>query len=67
MKNNQDVFAWSHKDMVGISPSVISHVLNVDKNYPPLQQKRRLLDKDLSQALKEEVERLKENGFIKEV
>ena len=55
LKKNQDIFAWSHKDMVGISPSVISHLLNIDKNYPPMQQKRRLLDKDRSQALKEEV------------
>ena len=53
----------SHKDMVGIVPAVISHVLNVDKIFPPVQQKRRLLDKDRSKALKEEVEKLKENEF----
>ena len=64
MRKNQEVFAWSHKDMTGIDPAVISHVLNVDKSFPPVQQKRRLLDKDRSKALKEEVERLKENGFI---
>ena len=52
--------------MVGISPTVISHVLNVDESYPAVQQKRRLLDKDRAKALKEEVERLKENGFIRE-
>ena len=40
LKNTQDVFAWSHKDMVEISPSVISHILNVDKNFLPVQQKR---------------------------
>ena len=34
LRRNQDVFAWSHKDMVGISPTVISHVLNVDESYP---------------------------------
>ena len=46
LKKNQDVFACSNKFMVGISPSVISHVLNVDKIYPSEQQKKRLLDKD---------------------
>ena len=66
LRRNSDVFAWSHKDMVGISPTVISHVLNIDKNHPPVRQKRRLLDKERSKALKEEVERLKENGFIRE-
>ena len=52
--------------MVGISPTVISHVLNMDERYPAVQQKRRLLDKDRAKAFKEEVERLKENGFIRE-
>ena len=65
MRKNQEVFAWSHKDMAGIDPAVISHVLNIDKTFPPIQQKRRLLDKDRSRALKEEVERLKENRFIR--
>ena len=65
MKKNQKVFAWSHKDMVGIDPAVISHVLNIDKKFPPVQQKRRLLDKDRSKALKEKVEKLEENGFIR--
>ena len=46
LRRNQEVFAWSHKDMAGIDPAVISHVLNIDKNFSPMQQKRRLLDKD---------------------
>ena len=46
LRRNQDVFAWSHKDMVGISQTMIIHVLNMDENYPAVQQKRRLLDKE---------------------
>ena len=46
LQRKLDVFAWSHKDMVRISPTLISHVLNVDKNYPAVQQKLRLLDKE---------------------
>ena len=46
LRKNQEVFAWSHKDMAGIDPAVISHVLNIDKTFPPVQQKRRLLNKD---------------------
>ena len=30
LKENLDVFAWSHKDMPGISPNVIQHKLSVD-------------------------------------
>ena len=29
LKKNIDVFAWSHEDMSGIDPSVITHRLNV--------------------------------------
>ena len=30
LKENLDVFAWSHEDMPSISPEVIQHKLNVD-------------------------------------
>ena len=30
LKENLDVFAWSHEDMPGISPKVIQHKLNVN-------------------------------------
>ena len=42
LKMNQDVFAWSHKDMPEIDPSVIVHRLNVNLTYSPIQQKKRV-------------------------
>ena len=41
LKENLDVFAWSHEDMPGISPKVIQHKLNVDPERKPVQQRRR--------------------------
>ena len=38
LKENLDVFAWSHEDMPGISPKVIQHKLNVDPERKPVQQ-----------------------------
>ncbi|XP_050242309.1 uncharacterized protein LOC126691300 [Quercus robur] len=38
LKENLDVFAWSHEDMPGISPEVIQHRLNVDPSRKPVQQ-----------------------------
>ena len=35
LKDNQDVFAWSHEDMLGIDPSVMMHKLNVPPSFPP--------------------------------
>ena len=29
LKTTRDVFAWSHEDMLGISPSIMVHKLNV--------------------------------------
>ena len=42
LRMNQDVFAWSHKDMPGIDPSVIIHRLNVNPAYSPIRQKKRM-------------------------
>ena len=36
LKKNIDVFAWSHKDMPSIDPSVISHRLNVCSSTKPI-------------------------------
>ena len=40
LKTNQDVFAWSHEDMLGIDPSVIAHRLNVNLAFSPIRQKK---------------------------
>ena len=42
LRRNQDVFAWSHEDMPGIDPSVIVHRLNVNSDFPPVRQKKRV-------------------------
>ena len=37
LKDNLDVFAWSHEDMPGIPASLIQHRLNVDPEKKPIQ------------------------------
>ena len=37
LKENLDVFVWSHEDMPGISPKIIQHKLNVDPQRKPVQ------------------------------
>ncbi|XP_062118739.1 uncharacterized protein LOC133832408 [Humulus lupulus] len=64
LKDNLDVFAWSHKDMVGIDPSIMCHHLNIDPEARPVRQKRRALNLERYAALKEEVDKLKVNGII---
>ena len=36
LKENLDVFVWSHEDMPGISPKIIQHKLNVDLERKPV-------------------------------
>ena len=36
LKKNTDVFAWSHEDMPGIDPSVITYRLNVCPSFKPI-------------------------------
>ena len=62
LRANLDVFAWTHSDMCGISPTVASHMLNIDPKYVPVKQKRRGMDPERSAALKEEVDNSKPMG-----
>ena len=39
LRENQDVFAWSHKDMPGIDPGIIVHRLNVSPSFSPVHRK----------------------------
>uniref|UniRef100_A0A2N9GYK5 Reverse transcriptase domain-containing protein n=1 Tax=Fagus sylvatica TaxID=28930 RepID=A0A2N9GYK5_FAGSY len=67
LKNNLDVFAWTHDDMPGIDPATICHKLNVDPSIRPTKQKRRVFAPDRNQAISDEVEKLLTAGFIREV
>ena len=67
LRMNQEVFAWSHEDMPGIDPSIIVHRLNVNPTSSPIQQKKRVFAQDRDKAVAEEVRKLLEAGFIREV
>uniref|UniRef100_A0A2N9GA07 Uncharacterized protein n=1 Tax=Fagus sylvatica TaxID=28930 RepID=A0A2N9GA07_FAGSY len=67
LRENADVFAWSHDDMPGISTEVISHKLNVNPSTPPVKQKRRVFASERNTAVMEEVDKLLKAGFIREV
>ena len=55
LKKNIDVFAWSHEDMPGIDPSVITHRLNIYPSSKPVRQKKRVFAPKWDNAIKEEV------------
>ena len=67
LKTNQDVFAWSHKDMSGISPGTMVHKLNVCPSFPPIQQKKRVFTQEMDKAIAEKIRKLLKADFIREV
>ena len=67
LRMNQDVFAWSHEDMIGIDPSIIVHRLNVNPASSPIRQKKRVFAQERDKAVAEEVRKLLEASFIREV
>ena len=54
LRENQDVFAWSHEDMPRIDPSIIVHKLNVSPLFSSVQQKKRVFAKEWDKAIDEE-------------
>ncbi|XP_060959308.1 uncharacterized protein LOC133030547 [Cannabis sativa] len=66
-KLEENQFAWSRGDMIGIDPKIIFHHSNVDPNYPVKRQKRRPQDFERQGALKQEVDKLLVSNFICEV
>ena len=67
LRKSIDVFVWSHEDMPGIDPSVITHRLNVYPSSKPVQQKKRVFAPKRDNAIKEEVQKLTVAKFIREV
>ena len=67
LMENQDVFAWSHEDMPEIDPSVIVHKLNVSPSFSPICQKKQVFVQEQDKAIAEEVRKLQEVEFIREV
>ena len=53
--------------MPKVDPEFIIHKLNVDPLFPPKKQKPRRSAKEHVEAVRQEVERLKEAGAIKEI
>ena len=53
--------------MTGIDPTVTTHQLNVDPNHKLVKQKRQKLGIERNQIMNDEVHKLIEAGFIREV
>lgn len=58
LRKYRDVFAWSPLDMTGVSPTIITHRLNIDPAVKPVRQKKRTFAADRNQGIHKEVDQL---------
>ena len=67
LRQNQDIFAWTHSDMPGIHPSVASHRLNILPSSRSVWKKVRRFHPDKQRIIQDEVDKLLDVGFIRKV
>ena len=67
LRRNVNVFVWSTYEASEVNPNFICHHLNVNPSVTPKKQTPRRSSKDHSEAIKEEVMKLKQAGAIKGV
>ncbi|CAL1379514.1 unnamed protein product [Linum trigynum] len=61
-----ELFAWSAKEMPGVTPETAVHRLAVEAGRKPVQQKRRNLSQEKEAMLRVEVDKLLDAGFVEE-
>ncbi|GJU45028.1 reverse transcriptase domain-containing protein [Tanacetum coccineum] len=67
LRQNLDIFAWKPADMTGVPWHMAEHHLNVREGCPPVRQKKRGKAPERNKAIQEEVEKLVDEGIMKEV
>jgi hypothetical protein len=67
LRANIDVFAWSPSDMPGIPREVAEHALEIRAGSNSVKQRLRCFDEEKRKVIGEELHKLLEAGFIKEV
>ncbi|KAA3482495.1 gag/pol polyprotein [Gossypium australe] len=67
LREFKDVFAWSYRDMPGLSTDVVVHRLPIKEECKPVQQKLRKMRPDVVLKIKEEVKKQFDAGFLQVV
>ena len=67
LKQHNNYFAWSRKDMTEIDPEIALHRLQGDPDHPPVKQKRPKFAPEHNKVINEEVQKLLDIGSVHEV
>ncbi|MCO5560570.1 hypothetical protein L7F22_014185 [Adiantum nelumboides] len=63
----QDVFAWSYKDLKGVDPAMCHYTIPLRDDAKPSKQRLYSYNDNYAKKTEEEINRLKEAGFIYEI
>jgi hypothetical protein len=63
-KKFRDVFAWSYEEMPRIDPRIFKHEIKMYPDCKPVQKRLRAVNPRKAPAIKAEVEKLLNAGFI---
>ena len=64
LKEFEDVFAWSYKDMPGIDREIAEHTIPLNPMSKPVKQKLKRMKPDVALKIKE-VQKQLDAGFIR--
>ncbi|XP_072077866.1 uncharacterized protein [Arachis hypogaea] len=67
IRANDNLFAWTPADMLGIDPKFLSHHLAVKADTKPVAQRRRKMSQERANKVAKQTASLLEIGFIREI
>ena len=64
LKKHKKALGWTLTDILGISPTLCMHKINLESEVKPVRQPQRRLNLTLLEVVKEEVTKLLKAGII---
>jgi hypothetical protein len=64
LKEFEDVFTWTYKDLKSISPKLVQHRIELDTLMPPTHQARYRLNLNCVAIVKHDIDKLLATRFI---
>jgi len=58
LKEFKDVFAWNYKDLKGIPPKLVQHIIELYTSIPPTSQARYKLNLNYAITIKHDIDKL---------
>jgi len=64
LQKHKEAFAWDYSDMNGIPANLCTHHIYIKEDYRPVRQPKRRMNPALKNNVKEEIQNLRDVGFI---